>query len=208
MQHLVSNISISTYGEALCVASEKGHLSLIETIFQRIETLLDKWRPFNCDYWIDDALADAAKHGHLNIVQFLVEKGANVNVSVEDGTPLILAAAAGRGDVVGYLLEKGANFHMEDEDGHDALHQAARVGDVKSVKTLLEYGAVVDAVGFRDEDRNTALLLASIAGHEGVVTLLLTKGANAHHVNACDETALQLAEESGHQGVAMLLREL
>jgi ankyrin repeat protein len=45
------------------------------------------------------------------------------------------------------------------------------VGDIKRVKTLLEYGAVVDAVEFRNEGRNTPLLLALRAGHVDVVAL-------------------------------------
>jgi ankyrin repeat protein len=81
------------------------------------------------------------------------------------------------------------------------------VGDIKSVKTLLEYGAVVDAVEFRNEDRNTPLLLALNAGHVDVLALLLENGANACHVNACDETTLQLAKESGNEKVVRLLRE-
>ncbi|KAL4862085.1 ankyrin repeat-containing domain protein [Aspergillus spectabilis] len=201
------DLSISRYGESLCVASEQGHLTLVKIILHRIETLLDKWDPYDCDYWINEALANAAKHGHLSIAQLLVEKGAEVNAFAEDGPPLILAAAAGRGDVVRYLLAKGASHTSANKYGFTALNEAAQVGDVESVKTLLEYGAVVDAVGFRNEDRDTALLLASIAGHKDVVTLLLTKGANARHVNACDETALQLAEDFGHEGVARLLRE-
>ncbi|GFG17785.1 hypothetical protein IFM61392_10218 [Aspergillus lentulus] len=199
---------IWVYGRALCHASARGHLKLAKVILQKIETLLeDKWHPYDCDDWIDAALEEAASHGHRSVVQLLHEKGANINVYSKDGTPLVMAAAAGRGDVGEYLLENGADVHTNDKYGYTALHKAARVGDVKAVKALLEYEANVDYVGDENEDRNTALLLAVQEGHEDVVTLLLEKGANARHVNACDETALQLAESSGREEVARLLRE-
>ena len=53
----------------------------------------------------------AARAGHLQTVQFLVSKGANVNrhTSNNDHTVLSLASAGGHISVVQYLLIKGAH---------------------------------------------------------------------------------------------------
>jgi hypothetical protein len=56
------------------------------------------------------------RFGHLSIVKFLVESGADVNKSAREGwflsselrTPLRMAKKYGHDEVVEYLLERGA----------------------------------------------------------------------------------------------------
>ncbi|KAL4861148.1 ankyrin repeat-containing domain protein [Aspergillus spectabilis] len=197
---------IWVYGRALSRASANGHLKLVTTILQKIETLLVEWDPYDCDDWVDIALIEAARYGHQSIVQLLVEAGGDIEINDEDGTPLIHATAAGHGNVVEYLLKRGAHVHCADKYGRTALHAAASKGDVKATEALIRHGAKADDVNPRDEDRNTALLLAAMEGHEGVVQFLLNQGANDRHINNCGDTALRLAEENGHENVAKLLR--
>ncbi|KAF9883052.1 hypothetical protein FE257_004306 [Aspergillus nanangensis] len=165
-------------------------------IFRKLETLLTRWFPYDCDDWIDAALGEAAKHGHRSVVQLLVQQGANINMRDTAGTPLIQAAAAAHGDVVEYLLKEGANVHCTNKYGQTALCAAASAGDLNATKALIEHGAKVNATSPRDEDGDTALLLAAQGGHEKVVECLLSEGANTHHVNNCNATALQLAVDA------------
>ena len=54
-------------------------------------------------------LSNAALHGRLKIVEFLIEQGAKVSAANTDGnTPLHVAAFLCRLEVVDMLLEKGA----------------------------------------------------------------------------------------------------
>ena len=67
------------------------------------------------------------------------------------------------------------------------LHEASRAGDTERVKKLLDDGAPLDE---KDEDGDTALMLASNKGHTEVVKLLLDKGALLDGKNKGGDTAL------------------
>ena len=63
------------------------------------------WYPPEGSQDNDTALMKAAAAGHLKVVQFLVENGADVFLkNVQDQNALIFAAAAGHLDVVEYLF--------------------------------------------------------------------------------------------------------
>ena len=50
----------------------------------------------------------ASENGHLDILQYLIEKGADVDVmDIWDTTPLWIASVLGRTQVVEYLLSLG-----------------------------------------------------------------------------------------------------
>jgi ankyrin repeat protein len=58
------------------------------------------------------ALGVAASRGHLDVVTFLIEAGADIHKARNDGmTALGMAAAEGHFDIVRLLLEHGADVH-------------------------------------------------------------------------------------------------
>lgn len=73
------------------------------------------------------ALMTAAMHGHLPIVNFLLEKGANVHFRSRSGfTALLLAASRGHLNCIDALLEKGAavplsTVQVAERNGHQAV---------------------------------------------------------------------------------------
>ena len=61
------------------------------------------------DEFGDTALNLAAEHGHKDVVQHLLDKGADIhNLGGADKTPIMNAAFAGNIGIVRLLLEKGA----------------------------------------------------------------------------------------------------
>ncbi|BDG76405.1 ankyrin repeat domain-containing protein [Wolbachia pipientis] len=93
-------------------------------------------------------LTIAAENGYTNIVNVLLEKGADVNrKNWYDMTPLHLAAGNGHVDIVNLLLEKEVVVDERDHSGNTVLHLAAKNGHVDVVKVLLEKGANVDEKG-------------------------------------------------------------
>jgi uncharacterized protein len=71
----------------------------------------------------------AARVGDLNTARRLISSGANVNeVSVEDGSALVIASAWGHEDLAIYLLDQRADPNVADANGMTALHYAMRDG--------------------------------------------------------------------------------
>jgi uncharacterized protein len=118
------------------------------------------------------ALHVASRNGHTEIVEMLLEKGADVNAKTNEGiTALIRASEKGHTETVARLLEKGADVNAKDSDGWTALMWASRNGHAETVTILLEEGADVNA-----KDNyflgSTALDIAIKKEHPEIVKLL------------------------------------
>ena len=142
----------------------------------------------------NQALIYASKNGHLDVVEYLVDHGANLNV--EDDNSLQWASSKGHLKVVEYLVDHGANVNAQDDY---ALILASKNGHLDVVEYLVDHGANVNA---RDD---YALRWASNNGHLDIVEYLVNHGANIH---AYDDQALRWASKYGHVDVVNFLRNL
>ena len=70
-------------------------------------------------------------NGHLDIVKYLVERGANIRV--DDDSSLRYASYNGHLDVVKYLVESGADVHV---NGDEPLRIATDNGHTEVVNYL------------------------------------------------------------------------
>ncbi|MEX0676079.1 MAG: ankyrin repeat domain-containing protein, partial [Pirellulales bacterium] len=109
----------------------------------------------------DAGMAGAASGGHSEILNLLLDKGANVNVRLSDGsTPLHLAARSGGLNTVRLLLGRGADPNATDNKGETPLHSAiAGHSDLESIRLLVQSGANLD-VG--NEEGVTPVRLAAM----------------------------------------------
>ena len=156
-------------------------------------------------------LCVAADRGDTDLVQILIEKGAEINA--RNGyiySPLYIAAMEGHLDVVKVLLDGGARPDNGAEGGITPVHRAASSGHIEVLKLLLERGAQVNP-----QVTNTGLTPlhgAAIMGHKDVVKLLLESGADHTMTNLYGDTTRMLAEEYGkhmigHKDVVDILRQ-
>lgn len=90
-------------------------------------------------------------------------------------------------EAVTTLHALGVSLDDTDELGKTALHYAAALGHTNVVHALLEAGAAVDPV---DGAGNTPLLLALLPA---TAEALLTRGADASHINRHGFTLLHVA---------------
>lgn len=74
------------------------------------------------------------------MVELLIEKGANINMVSEDGPTLLHYAAAfsDKREVVELLIKEGANVDAVDDNGNTPLFSAALSGKREMVELLIE----------------------------------------------------------------------
>ena len=120
-----------------------GHLDLIRYIVEDLGTNIARTQ--------DEALVEAAKRGHLPVVEYLVDKGVNVHgIPLEDedaedyiaDAPLMEAAANGHLDVVKFLVSRGADIRANNDlaikEAHlnkhmDVVQYLAKEGNVNII---------------------------------------------------------------------------
>ena len=82
----------------------------------------------------------ATKENRLEIIEYLVSSGCDINAVDDDGqTPLHKSAMFGHTESVKLLIDKGANVNQIDNNGNTPLHVAIMSGgDFDLVKALIE----------------------------------------------------------------------
>jgi hypothetical protein len=145
------------------------------------------------DYDARTSLHVAASEGHLELVGFLLEHGANPNRSDRwGGSPLDDAMRERRRDVVEFLRAHGGLAGATNLGA--ALILAASRGDVDEVEALLSNGAEASTA---DYDRRTPLHLSCSEGHPAVVKLLIGAAAD---VAAEDRWHARPIDDARHKG--------
>ncbi|KAG9852947.1 purine and uridine phosphorylase, partial [Aureobasidium melanogenum] len=145
------------------------------------------------------ALYWASEEGHSNIVQILLDAGADLDAQSDYGTPLHAASEMGHDKIVQMLLDAGADLDAQSDYG-TPLRAASFSGHDKIVQMLLSKGADVNQGG----PRNTPLRAASFWGHDKIVQILLSKGADVNQ-GGPQNTPLQAASEMGHDKIVQML---
>lgn len=104
-------------------------------------------------------------------------------------------------EVVEWLLAAGVDPDSQDERNVPALIWAADLGYVEIVDLLIEHGARIDS----RESGVSALMVASMEGHQRVVKKLIDAGANVNLQNQDGMTALMSAAFKGHEELVAIL---
>jgi ankyrin repeat protein len=139
----------------------------------------------------DYALRYSSQYGHIEVVKFLVEKGSDIHMC--DDYALRYSSQYGHIEVVKFLIGKGANIHASDDY---AFKLSSRVGNIEIVKFLFENGANIHA------GNNFAIRYSSCYGHIEVVKFLVQNGANVH---ANIDEALVCASNNKHIEIVKIL---
>ncbi|KAI0544071.1 hypothetical protein F4679DRAFT_577122 [Xylaria curta] len=134
-------------------------------------------------------LSWAAEKGYLQVMQLLIEKGADIESrdrrDSSGWTPLLWAARNGNLEIVQLLIEHGANVESKDDYNQTPLS-----------------GAHID---LKDKHTRTPILWAAEEGHQEIMQLLIENGANVDSKDRSDWTPLLCAAGRGHYEIVQLL---
>ena len=124
-------------------------------------------------------LMTCAKTGTTNAVRLLVEYGAKVDATEpsQNQTALMWAVSEHHPDTVKALIDSHANLAAKTKQGFTAMHFAARVGDLDSVKLFLAAGVDVNiqtqAANPPKRDISNTLGFPKSSGTSGYTPLLV-----------------------------------
>ncbi|CAD5124042.1 DgyrCDS12350 [Dimorphilus gyrociliatus] len=149
------------------------------------------------------ALHIACQYNSTDILEYLIENGANINIEAKNKvTPLHVASKCNKLESVIILLDNGANMEVITTDKLTPLHCASRSGQVAIVEKLLERGAEVNA---KSKSKLTPLHMASQGNHYDCARLLIYHKAPVEDVAIDYLTALHVASHCGSYETAKLL---
>ncbi|MDB2592086.1 ankyrin repeat domain-containing protein [Gammaproteobacteria bacterium] len=158
----------------------------------------------------DDGLTvlhHAANKGHLDVVKYLVEQGADHNAKVKTCgfLPIHFAAYNGCQDILKFLLTKhqGDISNIKSLTGENLLHKAAQGNQPEMIDFLVNDKSMeIDDV---DVNGSSALHRAAYSSSLKAVKKLIDLGANKNLTNKEDKTPLQIAQEQGCNEIVNLL---
>ena len=180
-------------------AAASGHVSMMHWSLEQDDARIDERdQNGNC------ALHFAARHGHTNAVQFLLERNAelvkikNVTRLRPGGTALHDAAASGHPEVIKILIRNKAEVDAQDTMGRTPLHRAATNGHTKALQQLIELWGI-SAGAIADERGGTALHLAALNGHRACIEVLLAERPDIEAKDLWGHPTA-MCTEAGHLG--------
>ncbi|XP_032356403.1 ankyrin repeat and SOCS box protein 2 isoform X1 [Etheostoma spectabile] len=150
------------------------------------------------------ALLLAVSCKHLSCVQYLLEKGADPDISSKNKeTSLYKACELENVDTVSLILSYGATVNQRCGQGWTALHEAVSRENTEICEMLIRAGAAINPPNTYSI---TPLIVAAQRGQMRALCYLIGKGADVN-MQTCDGvTALHEASKNGHkESVAVLL---
>lgn len=188
-------------------AIESGDIFMVRTMVNHLNAIDVRISP-NSNY-----LMVAIDNKSSDIVELLLEKKLAESHGLFLGgnrlTPIAKATAVNQISIISLLIKYGADINEAKNPKNLPLSIAAREGNIKIVRYLLDNGAHIDAkkVGANSEDFKgcSPFCMASMGGFVDVVKLFLDKGADWYGVGNGEDTPLGLAVLNKHTEVVELL---
>ncbi|KAJ8614449.1 hypothetical protein CTAYLR_000809 [Chrysophaeum taylorii] len=191
---------------ALALASQEYHVSIVQLLLSR---------------GADSNRFDEGNN-HLAVAGILLENGSGVNRKTGGFSPSYIASQKGNLAIARFLIENnGANVDDEIEGCTPSSVACERGHERSDFERLLfallarRDGYLLDVVGLllskranpnASDNGFSALMIASMAGHDPVVRLFLSNNnADVDGTDLDGSTSLYLASQYGHVAVATLL---
>ena len=124
---------------------------------------------------LDRALIVACRYKNLQLIQRLVDAGADVSRAYESESPLIVAAERNNVRAAQYLLAQKADPNVLNDKGENALHKVSRNTSNLIMYLLIRAGICINQ---QDNDGNTPVLDAARCRSFYLMRCLIENGAD------------------------------
>ncbi|CAH1773459.1 unnamed protein product [Owenia fusiformis] len=144
------------------------------------------------DHYGHTLLMYALHEKNLDVIQLLLDKGANIDEQSTDNgsTALMMAVKRNLNKCVDLLIAKKANLDMQDKLGKAAIMWSAEESDITRIEELLNKGA--DVMHVDNEGKNILMYLAETP-HAELMKCILEKGIDVNAIDKDGNTALMYA---------------
>jgi ammonium transporter Rh len=179
IENVENDLQDEVYISKLLFCTSKGDVNALKEMFSKYKLKNKKWSYNDVDYDGRSCLHIAASTGCFDIVKYLVEQGANINIRDRfGGTPRDDAIRNGHADISNYLIQNGASkpaesFQLE-------LIQACSQNNIEKVSRLLTHHVSPNCC---DYDERTPLHLAVASKSYPLVSLLLEYNADPQAID-------------------------
>jgi len=122
----------------------------------------------------------ASKYGHFDIVKYLVENGADLNIQdINENTALMYGVYNSR-KVAEYLITQGSNLDIVNNRKCNCLHISSSIGNLVITDILYNQGMNLEDI---DINGNTPIFVALLNKQYNIVKYLLKKNININLTN-------------------------
>ena len=176
----------------LMAASSIGYCYIVEWLLENPASEVNIFEPVR---FLSKALSRAAFHGHLELVNYLIDKGADVNMATNfDMLPLIAACLMGHEKCVESIIVKGHASYQTEND-YSPLILAVQRRNIEVVQYLLSLEPKLD-INKKDIQGKSPLHYASLQSIFSLVELLVDNGADVNAYDYDGNTPIHLATYS------------
>ena len=201
-----------TIREIQIIFEKKGEINLtksctngdLDMVRREVESSLTKEQFINKANWGYDRayepppLFNACKYGHFEIAKFLIENGANVNITFYDITPLIVACQHRNIDIAKLLINKGADInHRVRKTIITPITCAAKAGLNEIMILLLDKGVNTNPIESKYVDYESVFSFKK--GDE------ITPKSVTHQSECSVFSPIYIALNNGHEQIVSLL---
>jgi uncharacterized protein len=154
--------------------------------------------------FLQSAAFSAAIHGNSEKIEYLLDKGANINMQNQHGSSLLhyLSSFEKNFDVFELVLQRGIDINLKDNRGKTALDLAIKKRNEKLIHYLQQNGAKGDSADALSE---IALFKAAKNGDIATITSYIESGGDIEVKNVDGDTLLWIAFENNHDALVKIL---
>jgi ankyrin repeat protein len=155
---------------------------------EQVKRIFKKLGEFNRREFFLHALQYAAFNGQIEILEFLLDNGADVNENSGAFSPFYTAVRVMQFDAADYLVSKGADIENPDVNGFTDFLAACRIWeDIEQIRYLVNKGVNIHA---KTNDGYNGLFNAIISSNIPLVKYLLELGLDINTVDFNGKSAV------------------